>query len=74
MWAYLWNFLLSSREQELAKDLEDQANVTDPLARARIQSRAGRYGNLFQNVGSLFLELGRTVMTLRMGQTPVSSS
>ncbi|CAA6672292.1 unnamed protein product [Spirodela intermedia] len=57
-------------KEELAKELEDQANVTDPLARSMIQSRAVRYGTLFQNFGSLFLELGRTVMTLRMGQTP----
>ncbi|CAA7409471.1 unnamed protein product [Spirodela intermedia] len=78
--ACLAEILLSTRQlftervgecfYELAKELEDQANVTDPLARSMIQSRAVRYGTLFQNFGSLFLELGRTVMTLRMGQTP----
>ena len=58
--------------QDLAKQLEDQGNVSDPSARASIQSRAVRFGGLFQNFGSLLLELGRTVMTLRLGQTPVN--
>ncbi|XP_058203336.1 ubiquitin-like domain-containing protein CIP73 isoform X4 [Rhododendron vialii] len=55
---------------QLTRQLEDQANMTDPLARTSIQSNAMRSGVLLQNLGALLLELGRTTMTLRMGQTP----
>ncbi|KAJ8558525.1 hypothetical protein K7X08_034054 [Anisodus acutangulus] len=50
--------------------LENQANVTDPTERMRIQSYALRTGGLFRNIGAMLLELGRTTMTLRMGETP----
>ncbi|KAF8407193.1 hypothetical protein HHK36_006320 [Tetracentron sinense] len=55
---------------QLARQLEDQVNVTDPLVRMSIQSSAMRSGVLLQNLGALLLELGRTTMTVRMGQTP----
>lgn len=57
--------------QQLARQLENQADVTDPLLRSNTQSRALRIGVLFYNLGALLLELGRTTMTLRLGQTPV---
>lgn len=50
--------------------LENQANVTDPTERMRIQSYASRTGGFFRNIGAMLLELGRTTMTLRMGETP----
>ncbi|TMW93438.1 hypothetical protein EJD97_011687 [Solanum chilense] len=50
--------------------LENQANVTNPGERMRIQSYALRTGGLFRNIGAMLLELGRTAMTLRMGETP----
>ncbi|CAN4101660.1 unnamed protein product [Withania somnifera] len=50
--------------------LENQANVTDPTERMRIQSYALRTGGLFRNIGAMLLELGRTTMTLRMGDAP----
>ncbi|XP_022732230.1 uncharacterized protein LOC111286494 isoform X2 [Durio zibethinus] len=56
--------------QQLARQLEDQGNVTDPSARLSAQSNAWRTGILLQSLGSLLLELGRTTMTLRLGQTP----
>ncbi|EOY31278.1 Ubiquitin-like superfamily protein, putative isoform 5 [Theobroma cacao] len=56
--------------QQLARQLEDQGNVTDSSARLSAQSIAWRTGVLLQNLGSLFLELGRTTMTIRLGQTP----
>ncbi|XVF34504.1 hypothetical protein REPUB_Repub18cG0064300 [Reevesia pubescens] len=78
--ASLAEVLLSSRQmlieqageclQQLARQLEDQGNVTDPSARLNAQSNAWRTGVQLQNLGSLFLELGRTTMTLRLGQTP----
>ncbi|GMI84250.1 hypothetical protein like AT5G25270 [Hibiscus trionum] len=58
------------RIQQLARQLEDQANVTDASARTNAQSNAWRTGILLQSIGSLLLELGRTTMTLRLGQTP----
>lgn len=54
---------------QLSGQLENQANVTDPLLRSSIQSRALRTGVLFYNLGAFLLELGRTTMTLRLGQT-----
>ncbi|KAL6985227.1 hypothetical protein U1Q18_018605 [Sarracenia purpurea var. burkii] len=58
---------------QLTRQLEEQANVIDPLARISIQSNAMRSGALLQNLGALLLELGRTTMTLRMGQTPADA-
>ncbi|KAL6012050.1 hypothetical protein ACLOJK_002525 [Asimina triloba] len=58
---------------QLARQLEDQASVTDPLLRAGIQSSTIRSGILMQNLGALLLELGRTTMTLRMGRTPAEA-
>lgn len=55
---------------QLSRQLENQADVTDPLVRSSIQSRAMRTGVLFYNLGAFLLELGRTTMTLRLGQTP----
>ncbi|GER32057.1 ubiquitin family protein [Striga asiatica] len=55
---------------QLAGQLESESSVTDPLERTRIQSNAMRSGALFQNFGALFLELGRAIMTLRMGPAP----
>ncbi|XP_058111393.1 ubiquitin-like domain-containing protein CIP73 isoform X3 [Magnolia sinica] len=55
----------------LARQLEDQASVTDPLVRTMsLQSSTMRSGVFLQNLGALLLELGRTTMTLRMGRTP----
>lgn len=45
--------------------------MTDIVERSRIQTLALRSGGFFQNLGALLLELGRTTMTLQMGQTPV---
>ncbi|XP_017633351.1 ubiquitin-like domain-containing protein CIP73 isoform X3 [Gossypium arboreum] len=78
--ASLAEVLLSTRQmlieqagesvQQLARQLEDQVNVTDPSARLIAQTNALRTGALLHNLGSLLLELGRTTMTLRLGQTP----
>lgn len=60
--------------QQLTRQLGNQTNVTDPVARLRMQSNAMRSGDLLQNLGAFLLELGRTTMTLRMGQAPVCLS
>lgn len=58
---------------QLARQLESHANVTDTSERMRIHSSALRSGILFQNLGAMLLELGRTTMTLRMGETPADA-
>ncbi|KAK8515527.1 hypothetical protein V6N12_075567 [Hibiscus sabdariffa] len=78
--AALAEVLLSTRQmlvnqageciQQLARQLENQANVTGASARTDAQSNAWRTGTLLQSLGSLLLELGRTTMTLRLGRTP----
>ncbi|XP_020270415.1 uncharacterized protein LOC109845540 isoform X4 [Asparagus officinalis] len=57
----------------LARQLEDHTRVTDPVTRMNMQSSAMRSGLLMQKLGSMLLELGRTTMTLRMGQNPAEA-
>ncbi|KAL1827796.1 hypothetical protein ACET3Z_006208 [Daucus carota] len=58
---------------QLTRQIEDHTTVTNPVERMGIQSNALRVGALMQNLGALLLELGRTTMTLRIGQTPVEA-
>ncbi|KAF5938352.1 hypothetical protein HYC85_022611 [Camellia sinensis] len=58
---------------QLARQLEDQATVNDPLTRMSIQSNTLRSAGLFRDLGALMLELGRTTMTLRIGQAPADA-
>ncbi len=46
--------------------------MTDARAREEVQHTAFNDGNLMQQIGALLLELGRTTLSLRMGQSPVS--
>ncbi|KAG6771341.1 hypothetical protein POTOM_022692 [Populus tomentosa] len=55
---------------QLAMQLENQADITDPAVRHTTQSSALRTGVQLHNLGALLLELGRTIMTLRLGQAP----
>lgn len=57
--------------QQLARQLENQVNVTEPSVRLGTQSSAMRTGLMFHNLGAFLLELGRTIMTVRLGETPV---
>ncbi|XXG59023.1 hypothetical protein AAC387_Pa04g1181 [Persea americana] len=58
---------------QLAGQLESHSSLTDPSARMDIQTNAIRSGVLLHNLGALLLELGRTIMTLRMGRTPAEA-
>ncbi|KAK1382897.1 Ubiquitin-like superfamily protein [Heracleum sosnowskyi] len=58
---------------QLTRQIEDHTSVTSPAERMGIQSNALRVGALLQNLGALLLELGRTTMTLRIGQTPAEA-
>ena len=59
--------------QRLQRQLQNQESVTNLPGRLSIQSSAWRTGVLLQNVGAFLLELGRTIMTVRMGQMPVGT-
>ncbi|PON53526.1 Ubiquitin [Trema orientale] len=58
---------------QLVRQLENQVNVTDASLRLNTQNSTMRNGVLFHNLGAFLLELGRTMMTLRMGQTPAEA-
>ncbi|XP_076912681.1 ubiquitin-like domain-containing protein CIP73 [Bidens hawaiensis] len=54
--------------------LEEEESITDPTVRTQIQSEAMQSGLAMQHLGALLLELGRTMLTLRVGQSPAESS
>ncbi|KAJ8772663.1 hypothetical protein K2173_027840 [Erythroxylum novogranatense] len=58
----------------MARRLEQDGASTDPNVRGQIQTESAQVGLSMQHVGALFLELGRTILTLRMGQSPAESS
>ncbi|XP_068640648.1 uncharacterized protein [Aristolochia californica] len=57
----------------IAGRLEREGSSTDARIRAQIQAEAMQAGVAVQHLGALLLELGRTVMTLQMGQSPAES-
>ncbi|KAL3698961.1 hypothetical protein R1sor_016983 [Riccia sorocarpa] len=57
----------------LATQLESEPSILDSTARADVQAIAIRDGHMMQNLGALLLELGRTTLSLRMGQSPAES-
>ncbi|KAH8509678.1 hypothetical protein H0E87_011445 [Populus deltoides] len=58
----------------IAGRLEQVVSSTDPAIRGQIQSESMQVGLAMQHLGSLLLELGRTILTLNMGQSPAQSS
>ncbi|XP_019173660.1 PREDICTED: large proline-rich protein BAG6-like isoform X2 [Ipomoea nil] len=54
--------------------LEHESDSTDPTVRGQIRIESVQLGLAMQHLGALFLELGRTILTLRMGQSPADSS
>jgi uncharacterized ubiquitin-like protein YukD len=53
----------------IAGQLEQESGSTDPMVRNQIQTGSVQVGLAMQHLGALFLELGRTMMTLRMGRS-----
>ncbi|XP_047980426.1 ubiquitin-like domain-containing protein CIP73 isoform X2 [Salvia hispanica] len=53
--------------------LDEGRGSNDPTVRGQVQTESIQFGMAMQHLGALFLELGRTVLTLRMGQTPADS-
>ncbi|KAK4781429.1 hypothetical protein SAY86_015531 [Trapa natans] len=54
----------------IAGCLERDGSSSDPSIRSQIQSESSQTGVAMQHLGALFLELGRTMLTLRMGLSP----
>ncbi|KAM1223348.1 hypothetical protein ACFX2G_043334 [Malus domestica] len=54
----------------IAGRLEQEGVSPDPSVRGQIQTESIQLGLAMQHLGSLLLELGRTIWTLRMGQSP----
>uniref|UniRef100_A0A7N0V0D8 Uncharacterized protein n=1 Tax=Kalanchoe fedtschenkoi TaxID=63787 RepID=A0A7N0V0D8_KALFE len=53
--------------------LEQDDDFTDPTRRGQLQSEAMHLGLVMQHLGALFLEIGRSTLLLRMGQSPGQS-
>ncbi|GMI83076.1 hypothetical protein like AT5G42220 [Hibiscus trionum] len=58
----------------IAGRLEQERDSSDPTVRGQIQTESVQAGLTMQHLGSLLLELGRTILTLRMGHSPAESS
>lgn len=63
----------SNALSQFAANLERGSASTDPSVRSQIQMEAMHVGVAMQHLGSMLLELGRTMMMLRMGQSPAES-
>lgn len=57
----------------IAGRLEQEGSSSDPTIRGQIQAESMQLGISMQHLGALLLELGRTALTLRMGQSPAES-
>ncbi|XP_020248301.1 large proline-rich protein BAG6 isoform X1 [Asparagus officinalis] len=57
----------------VATRLEREGTSTDAAVRGQVQAEALQIGAAMQHLGAMLLELGRTIMTLRMGQSPADS-
>ncbi|KAL4335509.1 hypothetical protein GQ457_07G027470 [Hibiscus cannabinus] len=58
----------------IAVCLEQERDSTDPALRMQIQTESDQVGLTMQHLGALLLELGRTILMLRMGNSPAESS
>lgn len=57
--------------QRTAVRLNQDGGSNDHAVRGEVQTDSINFGMAMQHLGALFLELGRTILTLRMGQSPV---
>ncbi|CAL5332061.1 unnamed protein product [Camellia sinensis] len=71
--SYLRGTLFSDQCQVREGRLEQEGGSTDPMVRGQIQTESMQVGLAMQHLGALLLELGRTILTLRMGQSPAES-
>ncbi|KVH90110.1 Ubiquitin [Cynara cardunculus var. scolymus] len=54
--------------------LEEEEHITNVTVRTQIQTEAMQSGLAMQHLGALLLELGRTMLTLRIGRSHAESS
>ncbi|XP_041020370.1 ubiquitin-like domain-containing protein CIP73 [Juglans microcarpa x Juglans regia] len=57
----------------IAVRLEQEGSSSDTTIRAQLQAESIQLGLAMQHLGAWLLELGRTILTLRMGQSPAES-
>ncbi|XP_057516007.1 ubiquitin-like domain-containing protein CIP73 [Amaranthus tricolor] len=57
----------------IAGRMEQEAGSTNASVRSEIQSESLQVGLAMQHMGALLLELGRTILMLRMGQSPAEA-
>ncbi|KAJ7957943.1 Large proline-rich protein BAG6 [Quillaja saponaria] len=58
----------------IAGRLEQEGASSDSSVRSQIQTESMQIGLAMQHLGALLLELGRTILTLRMGRSPAESA
>ncbi|CAK9317631.1 unnamed protein product [Citrullus colocynthis] len=68
----LSDYAISSLSR-IAERLEQDSSSTDPTVRGQIQEESVQVGLRMQQFGALLLELGRTILTLRVGQSSAES-
>jgi hypothetical protein len=59
-------------EQNFVDQLENEVAIIGATTQEEVQCTTFNDGNLIQQIGALLLELGRTTLSLHMGQSPVS--
>ncbi|XP_021737145.1 large proline-rich protein BAG6-like isoform X2 [Chenopodium quinoa] len=65
--------LAAASLSHIAGRLEQESGSTDASVRSQIQSESVQVGLTMQHLGALLLELGRTILMLRMGQSPAEA-
>ncbi|KAF7082030.1 hypothetical protein CFC21_085915 [Triticum aestivum] len=63
----------SSALSHLAQHIQRDAATADTSVRSQIQNESAQLGVAMQHLGAMLFELGRTMMTLRMGPSPINA-
>ena len=63
--------ILHKQFQHLAQHIQRDAATADTSVRSQIQNESAQLGVAIQHLEAMLFELGRTMMTLRMGPSPV---
>uniref|UniRef100_A0A0E0EBL2 Uncharacterized protein n=1 Tax=Oryza meridionalis TaxID=40149 RepID=A0A0E0EBL2_9ORYZ len=63
----------ASALSHLAQRIQRDSGTSDASIRSQIQNESAQLGVAMQHLGAMFLELGRTMMMLRMGPSPADA-
>uniref|UniRef100_A0A0E0LKY7 Large proline-rich protein BAG6 domain-containing protein n=1 Tax=Oryza punctata TaxID=4537 RepID=A0A0E0LKY7_ORYPU len=63
----------ASALSHLAQRIQRDSGTSDASIRSQIQNESAQLGVAMQHLGAMFLELGRTMMMLRMGPSPTDA-